>query len=194
MEPNNEKLVGTWVDERLASLASTDNNDEPNVAAGLARLRQKMSSTKRRSSRLVWVTSCAGALLLGLLAFPTLPSPHVLAHKCFECSVAVWPTLAAGSSQAALTPKAARKSAPEFRLTDADGKDVSLADLKGKVVLVNFWATWCDGCQTEIPWLVEFQRQYANRGFVVVGISMDDDGWKSVRPWLKEKHVNYPIV
>ena len=60
--------------------------------------------------------------------------------------------------------------------------------------LVNFWATWCEGCQVEIPWFVEFQKEYQARGLVVIGISMDDDGWKSVRPWLKEKNVNYPIV
>jgi len=79
-------------------------------------------------------------------------------------------------------------------LKDANGRDVKLTDLKGKVVLVNFWATWCEGCQVEIPWFVEFQKEYQARGLVVIGISMDDDGWKSVRPWLKEKKVNYPIV
>jgi cytochrome c biogenesis protein CcmG/thiol:disulfide interchange protein DsbE len=79
-------------------------------------------------------------------------------------------------------------------LKDANGRDVKLIDLKEKVVLVNFWATWCEGCQVEIPWFVEFQKEYEARGLVVIGISMDDDGWKSVRPWLKEKNVNYPIV
>jgi peroxiredoxin len=193
METNNQKALGLWVDERLASLDPGDDS-EPNVSAGLARLQRKMSAKTWISSRLLWVAGCAAAVLLGFLAFPTLPSPHVLAHKCFECSVAVWQTLAASSSQARLTPEAARKAAPDFRLKDADGKDVTLAELKGKVVLVNFWATWCHGCQTEIPWFVELQRQYADRGFVVVGISLDDDGWKSVGPWLREKKVNYPIV
>jgi cytochrome c biogenesis protein CcmG/thiol:disulfide interchange protein DsbE len=87
-----------------------------------------------------------------------------------------------------------RNPAPDFNLKDATGKDVTLADLKGKVVLVNFWATWCEGCQVEIPWFVEFQKEYAGRGLVVVGISMDDDGWKSVKPWIEKKKVNYPIV
>ena len=87
-----------------------------------------------------------------------------------------------------------RSLAPDFNLKDASGTDVKLSNLKGKVVLVNFWATWCEGCQVEIPWFVEFQKEYASRGLVVVGISMDDDGWKSVKPWIKEKNVNYPIV
>jgi thiol-disulfide isomerase/thioredoxin len=60
--------------------------------------------------------------------------------------------------------------------------------------LVNFWATWCEGCQLEIPWFVEFQKKYQERGLAIVGVSMDDDGWKSVAPWLKEKKVNYAIV
>jgi peroxiredoxin len=102
----------------------------------------------------------------------------------------------AATAQSPVTSKSStgRSPAPDFNLKDASGKDVKLADLKGKVVLVNFWATWCEGCQVEIPWFVEFQKEYASRGLVVVGISLDDDGWKSVKPWIKEKKVNYPIV
>lgn len=97
-------------------------------------------------------------------------------------------------TQSGLKPPRGRGLAPDFNLKDASGKDVKLADLKGKVVLVNFWATWCEGCQVEIPWFVEFQKAYASQGLVVVGVSLDDDGWKSVKPWIKEKKVNYAIV
>ena len=101
----------------------------------------------------------------------------------------------AATAQSPKTSKSStgRSPAPNFNLKDASGKDVKLADLKGKVVLVNFWATWCEGCQVEIPWFVEFQREYADRGLAVVGIAMDDD-WKSVKPWIEEKKVNYPVV
>jgi len=101
----------------------------------------------------------------------------------------------AATAQSPKTSKSStgRSPAPNFNLKDASGKDFKLADLKGKVVLVNFWATWCEGCQVEIPWFVEFQKEYADRGLVVVGIAMDDD-WKSVKPWIEEKKVNYPIV
>jgi cytochrome c biogenesis protein CcmG/thiol:disulfide interchange protein DsbE len=101
---------------------------------------------------------------------------------------------ATAQSPKPISSSTGRSLAPDFNLKDASGKDVKLADLKGKVVLVNFWATWCEGCQVEIPWFVEFQKQYASKGLVVVGISMDDDGWRSVKPWIEEKKVNYPIV
>ena len=65
--------------------------------------------------------------------------------------------------------------APEVTFKDLDGKDVTLAQYKGKVVLVNFWATWCGPCRVEIPWLIEFQQKYGPRGFTVLGVAMDDD-------------------
>ncbi len=74
------------------------------------------------------------------------------------------------------------KPEPEVTLKDLDGKDLSLAQYKGKVVLVNFWATWCEPCQVEIPWLIEMQQKYAARGFTVLGIAMDEEGASVVTP------------
>ena len=65
------------------------------------------------------------------------------------------------------------KPEPELKLKTVDGKDVSLADYKGKVVFVNFWATWCDPCRVEIPWLIAMQNKYGPKGFTVLGIAMD---------------------
>jgi cytochrome c biogenesis protein CcmG/thiol:disulfide interchange protein DsbE len=92
-----------------------------------------------------------------------------------------------------LTVPADRKPAPSFTLKDQKGKPLTLSDYRGKVVLLNFWATWCHGCQTEIPWFAEFQKKYADQGLAVVGLSMDKDGWKSVTPYLREKKLNYAI-
>lgn len=93
-----------------------------------------------------------------------------------------------------LKPETQRKPAPNFSLKDADGKLVNLTDFRGKVVLVNFWATWCGPCEAEIPWFVEFEKKYKDRGFAVLGVSMDDDGWKSVRPYVASHKINYRIV
>jgi peroxiredoxin len=87
-----------------------------------------------------------------------------------------------------------RKPAPAFSLTDASGAPVSLADYHGKVVLLNFWATWCGPCQIEIPWFVEFEQKYKDRDFAVLGVSFDDDGWKSVRPYIASHKINYRIM
>ncbi len=88
----------------------------------------------------------------------------------------------------------ARKPAASFTLLDSNGAKITLASLKGKVVLLNFWATWCGPCQVEIPWFIEFNKTYKARGLAVVGVSMDEDGWKSVKPYLATKKIDYPIV
>src|SRR6201987_5991692 len=69
---------------------------------------------------------------------------------------------------------------PVVTFKDLNGQDVPLGQYKGKVVLVNFWATWCEPCQIEIPWLIEMQQKYSAKGFTVLGVAMDDDGAKVV--------------
>ncbi len=98
------------------------------------------------------------------------------------------------SVKAAVKPEKDRKSAPEFTLKDAEGKAVKLSDYKGKVVLLNFWATWCGPCKTEIPWFMEFEQQYKDRGFAVLGVSMDDDGWDTVKPYIMSRKINYRVL
>ncbi|MGO9641145.1 MAG: TlpA disulfide reductase family protein [Candidatus Acidiferrales bacterium] len=88
-------------------------------------------------------------------------------------------------------------------IPDVDGKNVTLSDYKGKVVLVDFWATWCDPCRIEIPWLIDMQQKYESRGFVILGVSMDEDGKKAVDPFLASERfdvngqkmpINYQIL
>ncbi|MBZ5727214.1 MAG: TlpA family protein disulfide reductase [Acidobacteriia bacterium] len=95
---------------------------------------------------------------------------------------------------ATVKPDKDRKEAPGFTLKDAEGKTVQLADYRGKVLLLDFWATWCGPCKIEIPWFVEMQRKHKDKGFEVLGVSMDDDGWDVVKPFLTKLGVNYRVV
>jgi peroxiredoxin len=112
------------------------------------------------------------------------------------CAIAFTGCDVSHSVRAASTVKAEkdRKAAPEFSLKDASGKPVKLSDFKGKVVLLNFWATWCEPCQIEIPWFIDMQQTYKDRDFAVLGASMDDDGWDSVKPYIEKRKINYRMV
>lgn len=86
-------------------------------------------------------------------------------------------------------------AAPEFTLPATDGKSVHLSDYRGKAVLLNFWATWCQPCRIEMPWFVELQKRYGSEGLQVVGVSMDDPGSeKDVEEFAQQLGVNYPIL
>jgi len=93
-----------------------------------------------------------------------------------------------------LKPAHERNMAPDFALKDADGRTVRLSDYRGKVVLLNFWATWCGPCKLEIPWFVEFEKQLKDKGFAVLGVSLDEGGWDVVKPYLERARVNYRVL
>ena len=108
-------------------------------------------------------------------------------------------TSASGRS---IAPKAG-EPAPDFSAKDLNDQSVKLSDYKGKVVLVNFWATWCDPCREEIPWLIALQNKYSAKGFTVLGLAMDEEGKPVVAPFVarerydvegQKQPMNYPIV
>jgi len=84
--------------------------------------------------------------------------------------------------------------APNFSLKTADGKTVELKKLQGKVVVVNFWATWCGPCKAEIPGFLEVYQQYKSKGLEIVGVSLDQSGWDVVKPFVEKAKITYPVV
>ena len=84
-------------------------------------------------------------------------------------------------------------TAPAWTLKDTNGQTVQLADFRGKVVLLNFWATWYPPCRQEIPGFIELQDKYGKQSFVVVGVAMDEDP-QAVVPMARKLGINYPLV
>ena len=109
----------------------------------------------------------------------------------------------AGNNTTKSSPNAGKPHEPEVTFPQLQGGDLRLASLKGKVVLVNFWATWCEPCRIEIPWLIAFQNKYASQGFTILGAAIDVQGKPVVDPFVqktefdvdgKQMTMSYPIV
>ena len=98
------------------------------------------------------------------------------------------------SPSSALIPAHNRKAAPNFTLEDSSGKTATLGNYAGRVLVLDFWATWCTGCKQEIPWFSEYEKTYGPRGLSIVGVAMDDGGWKVVKPYLSAHQIPYRML
>jgi len=131
-----------------------------------------------------WILATLSALALALLTLP-VPLPlfdHVDAG--IEAS---------GASGTQACPANAKPANLNFTLKDTNNKDVNLASYKGKVILLDFWATWCGPCKIEIPWFIEFQKKYGKDGLQVVGVSIDDTLDK-LKPFVNQYKMNYTVL
>jgi thiol-disulfide isomerase/thioredoxin len=131
-----------------------------------------------------WIVAGAAALALALLTLPMLRQGGVESVK---------PGAAAGPGKAGASCDTTGKATFDFVLKDQNNLPVKLAEYKGKVVIVNFWATWCGPCKMEIPDFVKLYSQYKDKGLVIVGISIDDSP-EQLQTFMREFHMNYPVV
>jgi peroxiredoxin len=157
------------VDEQLSTLGP-DDDWRPDTLRALAQFRAARARGTRGMRIWIWAAAAAMAVFMCLLAFP---------HLWSSASVRV---LKDG------------QPAPDFSLKDSTGADLRLSDYRGTAVVLNFWATWCRPCKVEMPMLEDFEARYKASGLAVIGVSMDDDGWKSVMPYLGKNKLNYPVV
>lgn len=93
-----------------------------------------------------------------------------------------------------ISKEIALKKAPEFALKDINGKIIKLVNYKGKAVIVDFFATWCPPCRSEIPHFVDLQKKYSKKGFVMIGIGFDDNDKEKIKDFIKAYSINYPIL
>ena len=141
---------------------------------------------------MIWAGVMAYRIRKSLGSQPAMPASTMAQPAAAGASPAAAADLPSPSAQG--LPDLRGKPAPGFTLKTPEGKTVSLADYKGKAVLLNFWATWCGPCKLEMPWLIDLQKQYESQGFTVLGISEDDGAVKDVSDFASKIGVNYPIL
>jgi peroxiredoxin len=184
--------------ERLGSLRA-DAAWEPNPSAGLARLNERRALRRERTRERTWLASGIAAACLAIMAFPVT---RAFASHCVSACVTgtgavreflLGNTSGRPASRTYVNPDE-RKMAPDFTLSDASGQPVRLSDFRGKVVLLNFWATWCAPCEREIPAFIDIQQSKQALGFSVLGVSMDEGGWAAVKPYIDAHKVDYTVA
>jgi peroxiredoxin len=147
-----------------------------------------------KSKALNFIPKCAGSRLTHKVAGFVI----VFVWTCITPAL-----FGQGDVHAGLIPSANRKPAPTFQLVTEAGNTLRMNDYRGKVVLLNFWATDCGGCVLEIPSFIELQKAYKDKGFAAIGVSMDisyedlkdaNEAWGRVRPFMAKHGINYTIA
>jgi thiol-disulfide isomerase/thioredoxin len=140
-----------------------------------------------------WLVASAAALGLGLAAIPFISSGVGSSGAAVTARSAADGDKVKAATEAGICTAKAKTAPLDFVVKDMNGADVKLADYKGKVVMLNFWATWCGPCKVEIPMFTELQTKYKDQGLAFLGISVDDAP-EQLRPFAQEYRMNYPVL
>jgi cytochrome c biogenesis protein CcmG/thiol:disulfide interchange protein DsbE len=132
------------------------------------------------------IVATAGALFLSASSEPAAPPPSASSSASDRAASPV--------ERASSSALGTDEPAPDFELDRMNGDTFHLDAHRGEVVVVNFWATWCPPCREEIPGFVKLQKEYGDDGLTIVGVSMDDGGFSTVRPFADKMDINYPLV
>jgi cytochrome c biogenesis protein CcmG/thiol:disulfide interchange protein DsbE len=124
--------------------------------------------------------------------WPTLGLAALLSFLNVSCGISAAPHSAAQQAQPTIYFVRNPDPAPEFQISGLDGKSVSLAGARGKIILLNFWASWCGPCRAEVPDLVELQTRYKD-SLQVIGLIVDDDDMDAIHQFVKDFGINYPV-
>jgi cytochrome c biogenesis protein CcmG/thiol:disulfide interchange protein DsbE len=197
MDDLTDASLDHWVNERLSD-DSIDREWRPDPHLAFIQYQRRQRDARKFRLRSVR-TAAAAALALVVVLY--IPGTNVFAKKCVAACVAGTArvsrfvlTKMPNTGGSRLLPALVREAAPDFTLLDQNGGAGSLSGLRGRVVLLNFWATWCRPCRTELPWFAEFDRRYRSEGLSIVGIALDDGGWAVVRPFVAQLKLAYPVM
>jgi thiol-disulfide isomerase/thioredoxin len=184
----------TWVDDRLRALAPPDGW-HPNATERLPRLHARRARLHARRLRRL------GLAVAAAIVFVAVPVTRAFGTRCLEACVNVTTRVTQffhADEPEATAPKvvgaAIGNVAPDELGADASGVAHTTSALRGRVVVINFWATWCGPCRAEIPLLNDLQARYGAGGLNVVGVSFDEDGWAAVNPFLAQTPVRYTML
>jgi thiol-disulfide isomerase/thioredoxin len=140
-----------------------------------------------------WWLAIGVVVVAVYLTVPGLPTPSFGERDAEASATAAEESAGDAAASGAVCPASAKKAPLNFTINDMHGKPVSLAAFKGKVILLDFWATWCGPCKAEIPNFVELHNQYASKGLVVLGLSVDDTV-EQLKPFASQFKMNYPVL
>jgi len=183
----------TWVDERLALLAVPAALPDPDRFLPAMHARRAALRTHR--------LRLGGLAIAATIIFLAVPVTRAFGARCVEACVTVTSRVAQfwrADEPLANAPKIVGSGvgdlAPDLAGTDAAGQPISLLSLRGRVIVVNFWATWCAPCIGEIPVLNSLAGRYGPRGLEVIGVSLDQDGWSAIKAFAGRRSMTYPVA